>query len=102
MERPDEAGAGERDRPASLPPRPPAEAAAYLHHLSSLAGHSFPLTSELLAAVLKTVVDSLGLRTSYLTHITCEDGRSEVLAAYNAPGGCDVAPGTVLVLTDTF
>ncbi len=91
-----------RQRTHNGQPPPAAETAAYLDGLSVLAGRSFPSTAELLGAVLKLVVEQLGLRTSYLARIICGEGRSEVLAAYNAPGGCDVREGAVLVLTDTF
>ena len=91
-----------RQRTHNGQPPPAAETAAYLDGLSVLAGRSFPSTAELLGAVLKLVVEQLGLRTSYVTEIACQDGQSVVLAAYNAPGGCDVREGAVLVLTDTF
>ncbi len=85
-----------------MQPAPSAQTAVYLNSLSELAGRSFPSTAEALEAILRLVVEQLGLRTSYLMQITCEEGRSEVLAVYNTPGGCDIARGTVLELTDTF
>ncbi len=79
-----------------------AEAASFLGGLSELAARSFVSTEEAMAAILLLIVDQFGMRTSFLTRITRELGRSEVLAALNRPGGCDVAPGSLLELPLTF
>ncbi len=79
-----------------------AEAAQFLGGLSELAARSFVSTEEAMAAILLLIVEQFGMRTSFLTRITRELGRSEVLAAYNRPGGCDVAPGSLLELPLTF
>ena len=85
-----------------MPAPPPAPAAGYLDGLAVLAGRGFASSEEALAAILRLAVEQLGLRSSYLTQITPAEGRAEVLAAYNAPGGCDIRAGAVLPLPDTF
>ncbi len=79
-----------------------AEAAQFLGGLSELAARSFASTEEAMASILLLIVEQFGMRTSFLTRITRELGQSEVLAAHNRPGGCDVAPGAVLELPLTF
>ena len=79
-----------------------AEAANFLGGLSELAARSFASTEEAMAAILRLIIEQFGMRTSFLTRITRELGRSEVLAAHNRPGGCDIAPGSLLELPLTF
>ena len=79
-----------------------AEAVHFLGGLSELAARSFASTEEAMASILLLIVEQFGMRTSFLTRITRELGRSEVLAALNRPGGCDVAPGSLLELPLTF
>ncbi len=74
----------------------------YLGSLSQLAARSFSSTEELVDAILSLIAVQLGLRTSFLTHITVTDNRNHVIAAYNQPGGCDVLADTELPLEDTF
>lgn len=74
----------------------------YLGGLSALAAQGFASTHAAFEATLQLISEQLGLRTSYLTKITVEQQLSHVLAAYNAPGGCDVAPGATLALPETF
>lgn len=74
----------------------------YLGGLSALAVQSFASTQAAFEATLQLISQQLGLRTSYLTKITVEQQLSHVLAAYNAPGGCDVATGALLALPETF
>jgi hypothetical protein len=62
----------------------------------------FASTEETIAAVLRLVARWIGTRSSFLNRIDREHGRAEVLAAYNAPGGCGVEPGAGLALSDTF
>ena len=59
-------------------------------------------TKEVTAAVLRLVAEQLGTRTSFLCHVSREDGQLQVLAAHNAVGGCDVIPGTDFPLLQTF
>ena len=74
----------------------------YLGGLSALAGRGFASTLAATTAILQAVAKHLGMRTSYCTHIVPELGRSEMLAAHNAPGGCDVAADAVLTLAVTW
>ena len=46
--------------------------------------------------------EQIGTRSSFLTRITRDIEQSEVLAAFNAPNGCDIVPGSVLALPQTF
>jgi hypothetical protein len=73
-----------------------------LDSLSTLAARSFPSTDALIAAVLVLITEQLGLRTSFLTHITPSENRNHVIAAYNQPDGCDLERGIDLPLEDTF
>lgn len=74
----------------------------YLRGLSELAGRSFVSTQETLEAILQLIVDQLGLRSSFLTRISCEQCQSEVIVARNLAGGSDVQPGTLLELPGTY
>ncbi len=73
-----------------------------LDGLSALAARCFASTDEAIGAVVRAVADQTGARSSFLTRITRDAGRSEVLAAFNAPDGCDVKAGAVLALPQTF
>lgn len=74
----------------------------YLGSLSQLAARSFASTDALVEAILSLIAAQLGLRTSFLTHITSADNRNYVSAAYNHPGGSNIAADTELPLEDTF
>ena len=74
----------------------------YLGGLSELAGTSFGSSREATNAVLRLLADQLGMRSGFLTRITPQDNRNEVLAAYNAPGGCDIPAGALLPLSQTY
>lgn len=74
----------------------------YLSGLSELAGNSFHSTHEAIDATLRLLVEQLGMRSSFLTRIERIEGRHEVVAAYNEPGGCDIVEGDVLELPQTF
>lgn len=78
------------------------EAAAALDRLSTLAGQSFGSGHAARTATLRLVADQLGMRTSYVSRITPASGAAEIVAAYNADGGCAVAADTSLALPDTF
>ena len=80
------------------PDQDPAEAGAHLAGLGGLAARGFASTEEATAAALRLVSEQLGTRSSFLARVTGERDRSEVLAAFNAAGGCGVAPGDVLAL----
>ncbi len=83
--------------------RPPsAGPGTYLSGLSGLAGRSFASTQVAVEAILQLVTEQLGLRSSFLTRITREAGRNEVLAAHNSAGGSDVQEGALLELLQTF
>lgn len=73
-----------------------------LADLAAVAGHGFATTDEAVAAVLALIVEHVGLRSAFLTRITPGEDRNDVLAAYNAPGGCAIAAGAVLPLSGTF
>ena len=83
-------------------PQAAAPETAYLGQLSALAARTFSSTDELMEAILTLIVDQLGMRTSFLTHIVREQAENRILAAYNEPGGCDVQAGIELPLEDTF
>ena len=74
----------------------------YLGSLSHLAARSFSSTDALVDAVLSLIAVQLGLRTSFLTHITLAEKRNHVIAVYNQPGGCDIVADTDIPLEDTF
>lgn len=78
------------------------EADSTLDRLAALAGQSFASNQAARQATLRLIADQLGMRTSYLSRITPTAGCSEILAAYNTPGGCEVAAATSLTLPDTF
>ena len=77
-----------------------------LASLASLARTSFASSDDAISAVLRQVTKQVGTRTSYLTRIAREAGRSagrsEVVAAHNLPGGCGVVAGDILDLPLTF
>ena len=90
---------------ASNPPSekdPSAGPGTYLSGLSELAGRSFASNREAVEAILQLITEQLGLRSSFLTRITREAGRKEVLTAYNSAGGSDVQEGVLLELPQTF
>lgn len=74
----------------------------YLDSLSAFAANSFESTDALIDAVLALISNQLGLRTSFLTHITPGENRNHVIAAYNQADGCDLVAGIDLPLEDTF
>ncbi len=75
---------------------------AYLGRLSELAGRSFDSVEESTQALLKVISEQLGMRSAFLTHITPESNRNEVVASHNAPDGCGIPAGAVLPLSGTF
>lgn len=95
---------GDKNDPSlsSSEQRIPTNTSAYLSGLSELAGRSFASAQEAVEAILRLVVDQLGLRSSFLTHISHEEGRNEVLAAHNLTGGSNVQEGALLELPQTF
>ncbi len=74
----------------------------YLGGLSELAGRSFTSVEESTGAILRLLSDQLVMRSAFLTRITPVDDRNEVIAAYNAPDGCDIPAGAVFPLAGTF
>lgn len=75
---------------------------AYLAGLSNLAGRSFGSEAEAREALLRLLSEQLGMRSAFLTRITPEENRNEVVASHNAPGGCGIPAGAVLPLSGTF
>ena len=75
---------------------------ALLDGLGVLAARQFASTADAIDAVLRAISEQTGVRSSFLTRITRDAGRSEAIAAFNAPGGCDVPAGVVLALPQTF
>ncbi len=73
-----------------------------LEGLSELAARSFASSEEATEAVLRLIADQVGARSTFLSRIATGEGRSNVLAAYNALDGCAVVPGAVLPLPQTF
>jgi hypothetical protein len=88
--------------PSSSEQHIPTKTTAYLSGLSELAGRSFASTQEAVEAILRLVVDQLGLRSSFLTRISREERNNEVLVAYNLADGSDVQSGVLLELAQTF
>ncbi len=80
----------------------PAEGGRQLGSLSALAARSYGSTTELVDAILSFITDQLGLRTSFLTHITAADNRNHIIAAYNRLGGSEIPANIELPLEDTF
>ncbi len=78
------------------------DADTYLSGLSELAGRSCDPTQEAVEAALRLVVERLGLRSSFLTHIDQEECRHEVIMAQNLAGGSDMQAGVVVDLPQTF
>ena len=75
---------------------------AYLGGLSELAGRSFDSVEEAREALLQLLSEQLGMRSAFLTRITPEENRNEVVASHNAPNGCGIPVGAVLPLSGTF
>ncbi len=75
---------------------------AYLGGLFELAGRSFDSIEEATDALLRLLSERLGMRSAFLTHITPEGNRNEVVASHNAPDGCGIPTGAVLPLSGTF
>ena len=75
---------------------------AYLGDLSELAGRSFDSVEEAREALLQLLSEQLGMRSAFLTRITPEENRNEVMVAYNASDGCGIPGGAVLPLSGTF
>jgi hypothetical protein len=73
-----------------------------LSSLSELAGRSFASKQEAVEAILRLIVDHLGLRSSFLTRTDREACQLEVVMAHNRVGGSEVHPGTVVELAQTY
>src|SRR3712207_6832226 len=81
---------------------PSTNTAVYLNDLSKISVCSSTSMQEAVEAILKLLVEQLGMRSAFLARITQEENRFEVLAAYNAPGGCNIAAGAILSLSHSF
>lgn len=75
--------------------------APLLRELSALAAHSFASAEQAAVAVVRLVSNQLGMRTSYLTRLLPQE-QLEILAAYNAPGGCAITAGQIYPAPTTF
>ena len=75
---------------------------AYLGGLSELAGRSFDSVEAVVEALLELLSEQLGMRSAFLTRITPEENRNEVVSSHNAPDGCGIPVGAVLPLSGTF
>lgn len=80
----------------------PTDESAYLGGLSELAGRSFGSSKEATEALLWLIVEQTGMRSAFLTRITPEENRNEILASYNAPDGCGIPAGAMLPLSGTY
>ena len=80
----------------------PTDESAYLGGLSELAGRSFGSSKEATEALLWLIVEQTGMRSAFLTRITTEENRNEIVATYNEPGGCGIPADAVLPLSGTF
>lgn len=76
--------------------------ANHLARIASLAARGFASTEEATQALLEVVATQMGMRSSLLMEITPSTGSNFVRAAFNLPGGCDIAPESDLPLEDTF
>ncbi len=65
-------------------------------------GHSFGSQDEAVETILRLLAVQLGMRSCLLARIRPEQDRHEVLAAYNLPGGCDIATSATFELRQTF
>ncbi len=77
-------------------------ASGYLSGLSGFAAKGFESPWKTIEAILEAVVEQLGMRTSFLSHIEREGGRFRVLASHNRPGGWGMEPGDAVGLSDSF
>jgi len=77
-------------------------ASGYLSGLSGFAAKGFESPWKTIEAILDAVVEQLGMRTSFLSHIEREGARFRVLASHNRPGGCGVEPGDAMDLAGHF
>ncbi len=80
----------------------PTEGPAYLGGLSELAGRSFGSAEEAAQALLRLLSEQLGMRSAFLTRISAEGNRNEIVASHNEPDGCGIPAGAVLPLSGTF
>ncbi len=78
------------------------EAIRSAERLPEVSGRSFGSSGELIEGVLRLLVQQLGMRSCALARVGREEGRHEILAAYNLPGGCNVLVGHVSELHQTF
>ncbi len=86
----------------SMGPHSDADTSTVLTSLSELAGRSFASKQESVEAILRLIVDQLGLRSGFLARIDREACQLEVISAYNRAGGSEMQSGTVLELPQTF
>ena len=76
--------------------------AAYLEDLTTLAQHGFSSIQSAMDAVLPLVTEQLLTRSSFLTQVTPEKEKEQVLAAFNQPGGYNIRVGATPPLSKLF
>ncbi len=74
----------------------------FLAGLSALAIRDFTSIQGAVDDVLRLMVERLNMRSSFLAQVAVQNTRLEVLAAYNAPGGCDIRVGASVPLARDF
>jgi PAS domain S-box-containing protein len=89
-----------RVRTASAPDA--GETDAHLDKQCAPEGSGFGSIQEVMEAVLRSLAEQLGMRSTWVARASPEENRLEVLVAHNEPGGCDVAVGAALPLQRTL
>src|SRR5919202_1220840 len=70
--------------------------------VSAFAAQTFTSPREAMETVVRLLAEQLSVHSTFVSHISAETRKFEVVAAFNAPGGCDIREGTVLPLPETF
>ncbi len=87
---------------SSMEPHPHTDTSTALASLSQLAGRSFASKQEVIEAILRLIVDQLGLGSSFLARTDRETCQLEVVMAHNRAGGSEVRPGAAVELAQTY
>jgi len=78
------------------------QAPTYLDSLSALSARGFATLDDALESVLHLIVDTIGLRSSFMTQLDPSTGQATIVAAVNQPGGSDIEPGATYPLDHMF
>ena len=70
--------------------------------LATLAAQAFASSADATEAILQLVARQVDMRSSFLSHIDMDTELNEIIAAFNAPGGCDITSGDVYSLPQSF